>query len=84
LDCIKGKCLDCGMKLLKNCLLEKDLKDETLLNWKCLQEVLVRMIKTGEPKTMIHLEHIQSQCFEYLDFMGPKLQQFVIHNFVVT
>jgi hypothetical protein len=33
---------------------------------------------------MIRLEHIQSQCREYLDFMGPKLQQFVILNFVVT
>jgi len=34
LDYIKGKCSDCGMKLLKILLLEKDLEDETLLNWK--------------------------------------------------
>jgi hypothetical protein len=72
------------MKLLKIFLLEKDLEDETLLNWKCFQEVPIGMTKIGEPKIMIHLEHIQSRCLEYLDFMGPKLQQFVIHNFVVT
>jgi hypothetical protein len=33
---------------------------------------------------MIHLEHMQSRCSEYLNFMGPKLQQFVLHNIVVT
>jgi hypothetical protein len=59
LDCIKGKCLDCCMKLLKICPLEKDPEDETLLNWNCFQEVLIRMTKTSEPKTMIRLKHIQ-------------------------
>jgi len=33
---------------------------------------------------MIHLEHMQNQCSKYMDFMGSKLQQFVLHNFVAT
>ncbi len=33
---------------------------------------------------MIHLEHMQNQCSKYVDFMGSKLQQFVLHNFVAT
>lgn len=72
LDYIKGKCLECGMKLLKICPLEKDLEHEIFLNWKCFQEVPTKMTKTSQPKIVIHLEHIQSQCLEYLDFMGPK------------
>jgi hypothetical protein len=84
LDYIKGKCPDCDMNLLKFFSLEKDLEHETFLNWKCFQEVLAGMTKIGQPKIVIRLEHIQNQCLEYLDFMGPKLQQFVIHNFVVT
>jgi hypothetical protein len=44
--------------------------------------VLVATTKVGEPKTVVCLEHMRTWCFEYLDFMGPKLQQFVLHNFV--
>jgi hypothetical protein len=44
----------------------------------------VGITKVQEPKTMIRLEHIHSRCFEYLDFMNLKLQQFVFHNFVVN
>jgi hypothetical protein len=40
--------------------------------------------KLGEPKTMIRLKHMHSCCFEYLYFMSLKLQQFVLHNFVVN
>jgi hypothetical protein len=60
LDCIKGKCQDCNMKLLKIFPLDKDPEDETFLNWKCFQEVLDGKTKTSEPKAMICLEHIQS------------------------
>jgi hypothetical protein len=35
LDCIKGNCPNCGLKLLKIFPLEKDLEHETLLSWKC-------------------------------------------------
>jgi hypothetical protein len=84
LDYIKGKCPDCDMKLLKIFPLEKDLEHETFLNWKCFQNVPVGTTKIGQPKIVICLQHIQSRCLEYLDFMGPKLQQFVIQNFVVT
>jgi hypothetical protein len=50
LDCIKGKCPNCSMKLLKIFRLEKDPEDETVLNWKCFQEVPTRMTKKVNPK----------------------------------
>ncbi len=84
LDYIKGNYPNCGLKLLKIFQLEKDPKHETFLSWKCLQEVPIRITKIGEPKIVICLEHMQSQCSEYLDFMGPRLQQFVFHNVVAT
>ncbi len=33
---------------------------------------------------MINLEHMYSQSHEYLNFRAPKLQQFVLHNFVAN
>lgn len=39
LDYIKGKCQNCSLKLLGICPMEKDLKNEIILTWKCFQEV---------------------------------------------
>jgi hypothetical protein len=48
LDCIKGNCPNCGLKLLKIFLVEKDPEHETFLSWKCFQEVLAGTKKIGE------------------------------------
>jgi hypothetical protein len=53
---IKGKCEDYIMKLLEICPLEKDLEHDTIMSWKCFQEVHVGTTKAGEPKTIISLD----------------------------
>ncbi len=64
--------------------MEIDLDYFAMLQWKCFQKVLARNIKVGKPKIVIHLQHMHIQSFEFLSFMGPKLKQFVLHNFLAN
>jgi hypothetical protein len=83
LDCIKGNCPNCGLKLLKISHWRRiqSMKHSWIEN--AFRKYLVEPQKQENPKQWF-VWNMCSQCSKYLDFMGSKLQQFVLHNFVAT
>jgi hypothetical protein len=66
-DCLLGKCLDCGVKLLWICPLEPTF--EKLIKWKSIGYKVVGTTDEGNPRkasTLEYRETIPSELFDYL------------------
>ena len=82
LKCLTGSCVKCGVQLLPACNKELDPKNTTLVAWKRFEKVLVRKTKHGEDKFVTTLERKMPSPREFMNYAAPKIQKFIMHNFL--
>ena len=82
LKCLTGTCVKCGVQLLPTCNRELDPENTTLVAWRRFQKVPAGKTKKGEDKVVTRLERIMSSPREFLIYAAPKIQKFIMHNFV--
>jgi hypothetical protein len=81
LQCLLGTCGDCGLKLLPVCNDELDNADGVLIEWRrfALEQTTSKKGKVSKKLTLVYKKTFPDVLLEY---MRPKLQYFVKHNFV--
>ena len=82
LDSVMGACKDCGVKQLPLCLLELDSSTSTpLVKWKCFENKVVGICKeSGQEKKRIKQVFKETTLREYIMYMLPKVQNFIMHG----
>jgi hypothetical protein len=55
LDCIRGKCFNCGFHILPFYYKEIDPTNDNLMAWRCFQKVHASETGVGEQKEVVHL-----------------------------
>jgi hypothetical protein len=81
LQCLLGSCADCGVKLLPVCNNEIENPNGVLIEWRrfALEQTTSRKGKVSKKLTLVYKKTFPDVLLEY---MRPKLQHFVKHNFV--
>jgi hypothetical protein len=82
LDCVKGKCLNCGFHILPIYTREANPTNESLMPWRRFQKVLASEIWVREPKEVVQLVSKLTNPWEFLDFATPKVHEFVMHEHI--
>ena len=82
LKCLTGSCDKCGVQLLPACNRELDPEKLALVAWRRFEKVLAGKTKKGEDKFVTRLERKMSSPREFLIYAAPKIQKFIMHNFV--
>lgn len=80
-DCLMGTCPQCGVNTLPLCPLEIS-SASFKLKWRCFSYEVVGVNDDGEPRKRITEVFRETLCFEFFEYLKPKLQQFVSHNFI--
>jgi hypothetical protein len=70
------------VKLLLVCPLE--ITSEEVVKWKSIGYKLVGIIEEGNLRKASTLEYCETTPRELLDYLKPKLQAFVLHNYVAS
>ena len=81
LDCLLGKCGECGVHKLKVCP-HKVSGNGQIMHWTCFQKVVVGQNKQGEEKKVTHLESFCIESSNFLAYLTAKMKSFIIHNFI--
>jgi hypothetical protein len=81
LDCVFGKCENCGMENLAICPSKEDGSSFTLISWKHFNMETI-VIKKGEERKKLKLSYRSTKNNELIEYLKPKLQYFVRHNFI--
>jgi hypothetical protein len=81
-DCLLGKCQDCSVKLLRVCPIE--LTFEQLVKWKHIGYKVVETMEEGNPHKAATLEYRETKPSELFEYLKPKLQAFVLHNYIAS
>jgi len=80
-ECLLGECENCGVENLPIYLVEKDALSNSSISWK--QFSLKKIVtKKGKEKKKLKLIFKSTSSIEFIDYLKPKLQYFVHHNFV--
>ena len=79
-DCLLGTFRNCGVKLLCFCPIE--LTCEQPVKWKRYGYKVVGTIVEGHPRKATILEYRETKPSELIDYLKPKLQAFVLHNYI--
>jgi hypothetical protein len=76
-----GDCSSYGVENMPLCEFKEDRCESTILNWRrfALEETIS---KKGKPLKKLILQYKRTPPDEFLDYLKPKLQYFVMHNFV--
>jgi len=79
--CLYGECDKCGVDKLPLCPAEVDGSDGQQVEWRrfALEEVLS---KKGKIMKKLNLVYMKTTFDVLIEYLKPKLQAFVTHNFV--
>ena len=80
-DCLYGECENCGVDYLPVCPVEEDGSSSLMVNWK-RYEMKEIITKKGLQRKKLCLTYKTTSSAEFLDYLKPKLQFFIQHNFV--
>jgi hypothetical protein len=64
------------------CDRELDPSNQSLVEWRAFEKISFGKIKEGEVKEVFRLENKLTKPREFLFYATPKIQKFVMHNFV--
>ena len=64
------------------CLAEEDSPKDFILKWRCFEKTIVGQTNDGQPKKRTREVYKKTCVGEFLEFLKPKLAEFVTHNFV--
>jgi len=80
-ECLYGDWRACGIKKLGFCPNELNGINEQLVEWRCytLEKTTT---KNGNSLKKLNLVYKKTTSDEFTDYLKPKLQHFVRHNFV--
>jgi len=78
-DCLLGDCLNCGIQNLRICPCE--VSSDKLVNWKCTGYENISVGEDGKPKKAIKITYCETKPSKLIDYIKPKLSQFIVHNF---
>jgi hypothetical protein len=81
LDCLMGSCSKCGAHTLLLCPLEVS-GPSMSMKWRCFSYEVVGVNDDGEPRKRISEVFMETSCVDFFEYLKPKLQEFVSHNFV--
>jgi hypothetical protein len=74
-----GTCDNCGVELLRFC--PHELTTERKISWKCISYVVVGTTADGKEKNVSRYEYKDTTPSELVDFLRPKLLEFIQHNY---
>ena len=80
-ECLFGECQDCGIKFLPTCEDEMDGVGDRLVEWRRFAKEECHT-KTGKVVQKLALVYKKTLPEDLIEYMKPKLQHFVTHNFV--
>jgi hypothetical protein len=61
-----------------------ELTSEKLVSWKSIGYKLIGCTEEGVPRKAATLEYRETTPCELIEYLKPKLQSFVLHNYVAT
>jgi len=80
-ECLLGECENCGVENLPIYPVEKDALSNSSISWKHFSFKKI-ITKKGKEKKKLKLVFKSTSSIEFIDYLKPKLQYFVHHNFV--
>ncbi len=82
LDYFMGECVECGVGKLAICFNKCFAHGSWAMAWRCFEQKIVWMINERKPKKRIKEASKKTIVSTFLEYLQPKLQQFIKHNFV--
>jgi hypothetical protein len=80
-DCVFGRSENCGVENLGICPLKEEGTSFALISWKHFSMETI-VTKKGEEKKKLKLIYKSTRSNELIEYMKPKLQYFICHNFI--
>ena len=80
-DCLYGDCENCGADFLPVCPIEEAGSSPLKVSWK-RYEMKEIVMKKGLQRKKLCLTYKTTSFVEFLEYLKPKLQGFIKHNFV--
>ncbi len=80
-NCLFGNCPSCGVQKLSLCLKEVIGSYSYIIHW-CHFALETTMANNGQPLKKLTLVYKNTTSSEFIEYLQPKLQHFVKHNFV--
>lgn len=80
-ECLMGECNLCGIKNLQFCPIE--LTTNRTVKWRRISHIVVGKTKDGNDKKVPQVEYMESTPRDFIEYLKPKLKEFITHNFVV-
>ncbi len=82
-NCLFGNCLSCGVHKLSFCLKKVIRPYLDIIQW-CHFALETTMAKNDRPLKKLTLVYKNTTSNEFIEYMQPKLQHFVKHNFIAS
>jgi hypothetical protein len=74
-----GGIMFCGIQTFHNC--PSELTSKTLATWCKINYVVVGKTNEGHDKKVSRVKYCETKPCELIDYLKPKLQEFLVHNF---
>lgn len=85
LDCLMGRCPDCGVTKFDFCPYELSMCANQKLKWKCFDKLTVGVDEeSGQEKKRIQEVFKETSPGEFVAYLKTKVGAFVTHNFVAN
>jgi hypothetical protein len=81
-DCLMGNCTNCGVSFLKVCA--QEMTSEMLIKWKNISYKMVGTTDDENPRKASTLQYRETPAYEFFHYLWPKLESFVLHNYVAS
>lgn len=81
-ECLLGDCSRCGVQNLRICPCE--CTSEKLVKWKRTGYEVIGVGEDGKPKKAIKMIYCETKPFDLIQYLKPKLSQFILHNFIAS
>jgi hypothetical protein len=81
-SCLLGECVECGVNLLRVCPFE--MSSVNLVKWKSIGYKVVGTTEEGNQRKASTLEYRETTPCELIEYLKPRLQAFVLHNYVAS
>jgi hypothetical protein len=79
-QCLLGDCCNCGVDSFKICL--EAVQFDKLVSWKSIGYEVVGFINEGKEKKASKLEYKETLAHDFIQYMKPRLKEFVLHNYI--
>jgi hypothetical protein len=77
-----GECAKCGVGKLSICPNECFVNGSWAVAWRCFEQDIIGVADEGRLEKRIKRTFKETTTSMFLDYLQPKLQQFIKHNFV--